>query len=147
MRGRYQDNLTIRIAATLGLCAALLWMTSCAGKSDQQIQQQARQATEQARAEARKAADEAKIAAANATREANDVAAGVRAGMHGKDGGPLVNVNAASPAALEALPGVTPVTARRIAANRPYGDPYDLVRKRVVSQTEFNRISGDIVAQ
>lgn len=147
MRRANHGNLAIRLAVTAGLCAALLWVTSCAGTSDRQIRQQAQQATERAKAEADKAAADAKIAAANATREANDVAAGVRAGLHNQNGEPIVNVNSASPQSLESLPGVTPTTARRIAANRPYNDPYDLVRKRVVSQAEYDRISGEVVAR
>jgi DNA uptake protein ComE-like DNA-binding protein len=71
----------------------------------------------------------------------------VRQGIHNGRGSGLVNVNAASRADLESLPGVSPATANRIAENRPYGTPYDLVRKRVISQAEFNRISGDVVAQ
>ena len=147
MRRATESNLVIRLAATVGLCAALLWMASCAGKSDRQIQQQAQQATERARAEADKAAAEARVAAANATREANDVAAGVRAGLHNGNGARAVNVNSATRADLETLPGITPVAARRIAENRPYSTPYDLVRKRVLSQSEYNRIAGDVVAR
>jgi DNA uptake protein ComE-like DNA-binding protein len=147
MRRAQEGGLAMRLAATVGLCAALFWMASCANQSDQQIQQQAQQATEKAKVEAKRAADEAKIAAANATREANDVAAGVRAGMHNKPGAGVVNLNAASRESLETLPGVTAATARRIEGNRPYNDPYDLVRKRVVSQAEYDRISGQVVAQ
>jgi DNA uptake protein ComE-like DNA-binding protein len=147
MRTTTEGHWAIRLALTAVLCTALLWMASCAGRSDRQIQQQAQQATEQAKVEARKAAAEAKVAAANATREANDVAKGVRAGLHDRDGAPVVDVNAASRADLERLPGVTPVTARRIEENRPYGAPYDLVRKRVISDAEYNRISGEVVAR
>lgn len=147
MRTSSDGHWGIRLAAVAALCTALLWMASCAGRSDRQIQQQAQEATEQAKVEARKAAEEAKIAAANATREANDVAKGVRAGLHDRNGAPVIDVNAASRADLERLPGVTPVTARRIEENRPYGDPHDLVRKRVISEAEYDRISGEVVAR
>lgn len=142
-------QLTIRVVATLGLCTALFWVTSCSNgrESDQQIQQQAQEATEQAKIAAKKAADEAKIAAANATREANDVAAGVRAGLHNGHGNDVVNVNSASRADLETLPGVTPATARRIEADRPYSSTRDLVRKRVISQAEYDRIAERVVTQ
>jgi DNA uptake protein ComE-like DNA-binding protein len=143
---RGHDGILIRLAASAVLCAALLWLGGCENHSDRQIRDQAERATEQAREQAQKAAAEAKAAAANATREANDVAQGVRDGMHNGHGGP-VNVNAASRADLESLPGVTPATADRIADNRPYSTPYDMVRKRVISQNEFNRISGAVVAQ
>jgi DNA uptake protein ComE-like DNA-binding protein len=145
---REQSGILIRLGAAAALCAAVLWLGGCQNQSDRQIRDQAERATEQARAQAQKAADEARVAAANATREANDVAQGVRDGIHNGHPGPgAINVNAASRADLESLPGVTPATADRIAENRPYGTPYDLVRKRVISQNEFNRISGSVVAQ
>lgn len=143
-------NLSIRVAATLGLCAAMVWMASCNAngkpESDQQIRQQAQQATQNAKAAADKAAAEARVAAANAEREANDVAAGVKAGLHnGKGGG--VDLNSASRADLETLPGVSAATARRIESNRPYDTTHDLVRKGVVSEAEYDRIAGDVVTR
>jgi DNA uptake protein ComE-like DNA-binding protein len=141
-------GILIRLAATVALCAAMLWLGGCTNQSDRQIRERAERATEQAKEQAQKAAAEARAAAANATRQANDVAQGVRQGIHNGRGGPgPVNVNAASRADLETLPGVTPATADRIAENRPYSTPFDMVRKRVISQAEFNRISGDVVAQ
>jgi DNA uptake protein ComE-like DNA-binding protein len=150
MRKAALSEITFRFAATLGLCAALLWIVSCTAtgkpESDQRIQQQARQATENAKVAAQKAAAEARIAAANAEREANDVAKGVRAGLHnGKGNDRAVDLNSASRADLETLPGVTATTARRITANRPYDTPHDLVSKGVVSQSEFDRIAGAVV--
>ncbi len=150
MRGRGWGQLIIRLMATLGLCAALFWVASCSTRqeSDQQIQQQAQQATEQAKVAAKKAAAEARVAAANAEREAHDVAKGVRAGLHnGKGGSDLVNVNSATRVDLESLPGVTPTTARRIAENRPYDTPHDMVRKGAVSQAEYERIADKIATQ
>ncbi|MGA7350707.1 MAG: helix-hairpin-helix domain-containing protein, partial [Acidobacteriaceae bacterium] len=92
------------------------------------------------------AAADARVAAANAEREASDVARGVKAGLHnGKGGG--VDLNSASRADLETLPGVTATTARRIEDNRPYGTPHDLVRKGVVSEAEFDRMSGNVVTR
>lgn len=147
MRPSLSRQLTMRLLACVVLCAALLWMASCAHESDRQIQQQAQRATEQAKRDAQKAAAQAKVAAANATREANDVAKGVRAGIHNKNGDRAVDVNTASRSDLETLPGVTPATARRITHNRPYSSPHDLVRKQVISQNEYNRIADDIVAR
>jgi DNA uptake protein ComE-like DNA-binding protein len=145
-RGHHQ--ILIRLAVTAALCAGVLWLSSCSNRSDRQIRDQAQRATEQARVQAQKAAAEARAAAANATREANDVAQGVRQGMHnGRPRPGPVNVNAASRADLASLPGISPATADRIAGNRPYRTPFDMVRKRVISQAEFNRISGDVVAQ
>lgn len=152
MRKAALSEFSLRFAATLGVCAALLWMISCTAtgkpESDQKIQQQAQQATENAKIAAQKAAKEARIAAANAEREANDVAKGVKAGLHnGKGNDHAIDLNSASRTDLETLPGVTATTARRITANRPYGTPHDLVSKGVVSQSEFDRIAGDVVTR
>ncbi|MGB6133141.1 MAG: helix-hairpin-helix domain-containing protein [Acidobacteriaceae bacterium] len=141
----------IRIAATMGLCVALLWMVSCSPRqeSDQQLRQQAQQATERAKVAAQKAAADARIAAANAERDANDVAQGVKAGLHNGQGAGAgtVDVNSASRASLESLPGVTPAVARRIANNRPYSSPHDMVRKGAITQAEYDRIAGNVTAQ
>ena len=140
MRRSVYGNLTIRLLACLALCAALLWMASCAHESDQQIQRQAQEATERAKVQAQKAA-------AQASRTAKDVAKGVRAGLHDKNGQHAVDLNSASRADLESLPGVGAHTARRIEENRPYHSPRDLVRKRVISQAEYDRIADDVVAR
>ncbi|HEX4037318.1 MAG TPA: helix-hairpin-helix domain-containing protein [Acidobacteriaceae bacterium] len=146
------SDLTFRCAAILGLCAAILWMASCtaSGKpeSDQQIQHQAQRATENARVAAQKAAADARVAAAQAERTANDVAKGVKDGLHnGKTANGAIDVNSATLAQLESLPGVTAATARRIEAHRPYEAAADMVRKGAVSQDEYDRIAGDVVTR
>ncbi|HTX42638.1 MAG TPA: helix-hairpin-helix domain-containing protein [Acidobacteriaceae bacterium] len=139
-------DIMIRIAATMGLCVALLWVVSCSPRreSDQQIRRQAQQATEQAKVAAQKAAVDARIAAANAERDANDVAQGVKAGLHNGSG--PVDVNSASRASLESLPGVTPAMARRIEDDRPYSSPHDMVHKGAISEAEYDRLAGDVTA-
>lgn len=147
MRPNWGEML-IRVAATLGLCMALLWMGSCSRhESDQRLQEQAQQATVQAKIEARKAAAEARVAAKQAARDTKDIAAGVRAGMRTPSGPHhAVNVNSASREQLERLPGVSATTARRIEAHRPYAHARDLVRKGVISSDEYRRIAGDLTA-
>jgi DNA uptake protein ComE-like DNA-binding protein len=58
-----------------------------------------------------------------------------------------VDLNAASRADLETLPGVTAATARRIEANRPYDAPRDLLKKGVVTEAEYDRIAGDVTVR
>lgn len=149
MREPRWTDVAIRMAAAATVCAVLLWVAGCNwnGKpeSDGQIQRQAQQATEQAKVDAQKAAAQARVAAAEAEREAHDVAAGVKAGLH--NGKSAVDLNTASRADLETLPGVTATTARRIEANRPYDTTHDLVGKGVVSQDEYGRIAGDVVVK
>jgi len=145
MRKTGWGDRTIRVVATLGLCIGAVWMASCTGReSDQQIQQQAQEATERAKVAADKAAAEARVAAANAAREANDVAAGVRAGLHNGKGETVINVNSASRAQLEELPGITGGVARRIEDNRPYRSTRDLVRKHAISQAEYDQIADRV---
>lgn len=145
MRVRGVTGMTVRRAALM-LGAAMLWLMGCNwnGKpeSDQQIQRQAKHATEQAKVDAQKAAAQARVAAAEAAREAHDVAVGVKAGLHNGKG--AVDINAASRTELEALPGVTATTARRIEAHRPYDTTHDLVRRGAVSEDEYARIAGQI---
>lgn len=142
-------ELSVRLMAVVGICAAMLWVASCNlnGKpeSDQQIRQQAQDATVKAKRAADEAAKEARIAAANARREAGDVASGVKAGLH--NGRSAVDLNSASRAELETLPGVNATTARRIEARRPYDAAHDVVRKGAVSEDEYDRIAGEVAVR
>lgn len=149
MREPRWTEIVLRMAAAATVCAALLWVAGCnwngRPESDRQIQQQAQQATEKAKVDAQKAAAQARVAAAEAEREAHDVAVGVKAGLHNGKG--AVDLNTASRADLETLPGVTATTARRIEAHRPYDTTHDLVKKGVVSEDEYDRIAGDVVVK
>ena len=146
-------ELTVFGLTALACCLALLWLSGCNNtKSDQQVQQQAAHDTEQVKSGARQAAADAKVAAANAERKVNDIAAGVKQGLHSNSssstasGADAIDINAASQARLTTLPGITPTRARRIVNNRPYAAPHDLVSKGVLSEAEYARISGQIVA-
>ena len=48
---------------------------------------------------------------------------------------------------LLALPGMTVAFTDRIIANRPYNDSYDLVKRRILSRDEYDRIAGKIEAR
>jgi DNA uptake protein ComE-like DNA-binding protein len=58
-----------------------------------------------------------------------------------------VDINRASADDLKTLPGVDDARAEKIIDNRPYGDTGDLVKKRVISKAEYDRISDKVVAQ
>jgi competence protein ComEA len=51
-----------------------------------------------------------------------------------------IDLNTASRRKLEALPGVTPSMAKRIAAGRPYKEPHELVDRGILTEREFNRV-------
>lgn len=56
----------------------------------------------------------------------------------------LINLNSASSSELEELDGVGPVTAKKIIDNRPYSAINDLLTKKVVGQSVFDKIKADI---
>lgn len=58
----------------------------------------------------------------------------------GQSVGALININTASEAELDKLPGVGPVTAQKIIASRSYSAPEDLKTKKVVSASVFEKI-------
>lgn len=55
-----------------------------------------------------------------------------------------VNINTSSQAELEALPGIGPVTASKIISDRPYQKIEDLVDKKIVSKSVFEKIKDSI---
>ncbi|MFZ5844939.1 MAG: helix-hairpin-helix domain-containing protein [Patescibacteria group bacterium] len=56
----------------------------------------------------------------------------------------MVSVNHASQSELEALPGVGPVTARKIMDNRPYTSLEELISKKAMSQSLFNKLKDQL---
>ncbi|OGE13976.1 hypothetical protein A3G14_03855 [Candidatus Curtissbacteria bacterium RIFCSPLOWO2_12_FULL_38_9] len=51
-----------------------------------------------------------------------------------------INVNTASEAQLDTLPGVGPVTAGKIIASRPYSSVEELLSKKAVGRATFDKI-------
>jgi hypothetical protein len=58
-----------------------------------------------------------------------------------------VELNTAGRRRLAGLPGITEDDADRIVANRPYEKRRDLVRKRVLSEDEFERIRDRVYVE
>jgi DNA uptake protein ComE-like DNA-binding protein len=83
-------------------------------------------------------------ATAAAKRDAGAIARGVAEGLARK--GPL-DINTASTKQLQTLPGVTPEVAGKIVEHRPYTATRDLVRRRILSSAEFDRVKGQIIVK
>lgn len=77
-------------------------------------------------------------------RDTKAVVDGVKEGM-GRDD-KAININRASREDLLTLPGITERDADRIIADRPFENADDLVKRRVVSQAEYDRIRERVIA-
>jgi DNA uptake protein ComE-like DNA-binding protein len=80
-------------------------------------------------------------AAADMKADATAVAQGVKEGL---TRGNRVDLNNATKDQLMALPGINEAEADRVIANRPYAAPEDLVKKKVLTPHEYDRISGQV---
>ena len=74
-------------------------------------------------------------------------ASGVQSGgtVAGTSANAKVNINTASQAELEALPDIGPVTASKIISDRPYSRIDDLLGKKIVSKSTFEKIKDKMV--
>jgi DNA uptake protein ComE-like DNA-binding protein len=127
---RIETGMKITALLTLGL--GLVTLTGCSPNNQNPTPEQIRQDTAKA--------------AETAAKDAKAVVQGVEDAAKAKNAN-AVNINTATPDQLKSLPGIDDVRAHRIIANRPYGHSDDLVRKHIVSQAEYDRISGQVVAQ
>lgn len=118
---------------------------------DERIQRQAAEDTRQIRKDAQNAGVEARKAAEQARRQARDIIAGVREGWQqgappgkGGDEHARVDLNTASVAEIDALPGISAAEARAIVRHRPYHSTSELLRRKLVSDAEYDRIADRI---
>ncbi|HEY6805070.1 MAG TPA: helix-hairpin-helix domain-containing protein [Pyrinomonadaceae bacterium] len=59
----------------------------------------------------------------------------------------LLDINSASKAELEALPGIGEAYAQKIIDNRPYREKTDLVRLKIIPETTYKAIANKIIAR
>jgi competence protein ComEA len=58
-----------------------------------------------------------------------------------------VDINTATKAELAKLPVIGDVTAEKIIAGRPYKSKNELVTKKILTETQYNKISSLIIAK
>lgn len=59
----------------------------------------------------------------------------------------LIDINSASKEDLDGLPGIGPALAQKIIDGRPYRAKTDLVNKKVIPQSTYDKIKDQIVAR
>lgn len=118
---------TVLLTAILSLC---LLAGGCLSCDTRQNPTELREKTAQATAELKQ--------------DAKAVAQGVREGWSRNN--PL-DINKATREQLVTLPGMTGERADRLIEQRPYENTNELVKRRVLSQAEYERIQDRIVAK
>jgi DNA uptake protein ComE-like DNA-binding protein len=139
----------IALIATLGFLA---WFLPGCNQtpSHQEIRQKSADATRDVQKGAKQLAAGTKVAAAKAVDGVNAVAQGVKDGVNSKQQGEtsdLVDINNASTVTIAMLPGISITKAHDIVKGRPYSNTHALVHRGLLTQAQYDRISGKITAK
>lgn len=119
--------------ATMALLAVTCTVASAGGQS--------------VKASAQGASKAAAPAAAARQAPAGSKGAGTPVGNAAAKAGAIVDINRATPAELEAIPGIGKAYAAKIIAGRPYGTKAGLVQKNILSAALYEKIKDRIIAK
>ncbi|MFZ0297972.1 MAG: helix-hairpin-helix domain-containing protein [Candidatus Sulfotelmatobacter sp.] len=108
----------------------ILLLAALAGCTQQQNTQELREKTAQATADVKD--------------DAEAMAAGIREGWTRDK--PL-DLNTATKDQLLSLPGITAAEANRVIAGRPYTEPGDVVTRRIMPKTEYDKIADHVTTK
>ncbi len=108
----------------------VLLLATLAGCTQQQSSQNLKEQTAQATADVK--------------RDANAIAAGISEGWSRDK---QLDLNTATRDQLLSLPGVTAAEADRLIAGRPYSEAGDLVTRRIMPKTEYDKIADRVTAK
>jgi competence protein ComEA len=125
----------------LALSAAMVIAVGMAGCSGDSAERE-----KQVREEAAKAAAQAKPAVEEAGRVVKAAVDGAKEGWE-KGGKQTLDLNSANEDDLTGLPGIGKREARRIIAGRPYKDKHDLVSKKILSATAYEKLKDEVAVK
>jgi DNA uptake protein ComE-like DNA-binding protein len=135
----------MKFITTAALALSFLLISACSNQDTEKTKQEAAKATEQIKEGSKVAAVELKKDAKEAAKQSKAIAAGVKQGLSAPD--KPVNVNSATKAQLQTLPGIDEETAGRIINGRPYHTTDEVGTKGAVSPDQFNAIKDKIVVR
>ena len=117
------------------LLALALFALPLAAHSSQSQMDQSKSAISSAGSATKSAASDVGSAAKSGTMAASDKVTG------------KIDINSASKDDLMKLSGIGEATSNKIIAGRPYKTKRDLLTRKIVNQTTYNKISDKVIAQ
>jgi DNA uptake protein ComE-like DNA-binding protein len=114
-----------KISYAIGF-VALMALTACQQQNSQDLREQTAKTTAELKSNAKA------------------VAQGVKEGWNRNKS---LDLNTATKDQLLSLPDLTEAQADKIIASRPYDDPNDLVKRRILRKAEYDKIADQVTAK